>query len=140
MLQPVCSVLLAINSSTPAVLARLLAIYGTPTISGHGSTLSRRGAVSGGTLTVLGPAPRDLPTRIVCHLNVARRQLTITFGANFIALSCRPIATVSTRIAISRRASAQRDGLAPFARVAVACVAHEVMQAMVATRHEVAIA
>jgi hypothetical protein len=141
-LQAVCLVLLAVNGSPLAVIARMLATCrtGTPPMSRHGAILSRHGAVRGGTLTVPGPAPRDLPTRVVCPRAVPRGQLEITFGADLIALGCCPIAPVSTRITASGRTSAPRDALAAFVRVALAGVAHQVVQAGVATCHEIAIA
>jgi hypothetical protein len=123
-LQPVHLVLLAINGGALAVSARLLAICSTATISRHGAILGRRGTISGGTLTVPGPAPSDLPARIVHPRMVVRRQFTITFGANLIALGCHPIATVATHVTTSSGASTQHDGLAAFACVAIARVAH----------------
>jgi len=132
--------LLAVSGGTLAVIARLPAIRGTPTFPSAGATLSRRGAVSGGPLTVLGPPPRDPPARVIHYRSVVCRQLIITFGANLIALGSRSIATVSTRVTTGGRASTPRDGPAAFARVAFACVAHEVMQATVATCLEIAIA
>jgi hypothetical protein len=118
----------------------LLAIRGTLTSGSHGASLSRRGAVSGGALTVLRPAARDLLTRMINHRALARHQLVITFDADLIALGCRPIATVRTGITTSGRASTPPGGLAAFASVAFACVAHEVMLATIATRREIAIA
>jgi hypothetical protein len=123
-LQPVHLVLLAINSSALAVVARLPAICDTPTISRHRAILSRGGTVSGGTLAVRGAAPRDLPASVIHARSVVRRQLKITFGADLIALCCHPIATVSTRIPTSSRVSPQHDALAAFARMVIACVAH----------------
>jgi hypothetical protein len=141
-LQSVYVVLVAANSSALAGVARLLAICGTGTTPHGGlrAILSRGGTVRSGTLTVAGPSPRDLPTRIIYLGSVARRQLAIAFGADLVALDSCSIAVVSTRVTPSGRTSTPRDAPAARVRVAIACIAHEVMQATVATRHEVAIA
>jgi hypothetical protein len=141
-LEPVYVVLAAVNSSALAIIARSLAICrtGTEPLGRHGAIRGRRGTVRGGTLTVPGPASRDLPARTIHPRSVARRQLTVAFGGDLVALGSRSIAAVSTRIATSGRGSTPRDAPAAFLRAAVACIAHQVMNATVATRHEIAIA
>jgi predicted DNA-binding ribbon-helix-helix protein len=139
-LKPVSLVLLAVGGGTLAVIARAAAIYATPTVGRHRPVVRGGGAVGGRSLTVTGSAPRDLATRIIRIRGVARRQLEVTFDTNLIALGCGSIAPVGTCIAASGCPRAAHGAFAAFVRVTVARVAHQVMYATVAARHQIAIA
>jgi hypothetical protein len=145
--------LLTIGGSALAVIARLPTAYGTPTIGRSGAILSRRGAilsrlgailsrlgaVSGGTLTVPGRALGDLPACVI-HPGAVLGKLTVTFHPDLIALVRRFVPSESTHVTPHSRAGTPHDALATFVRVALACVAHPVMQITLAARHEIAVA
>lgn len=140
MRQPVCLVMLALNRRALAVIAGLPAVHGTSTIGRHGAVLRGGGAVGCGPFTVTGPAPRDLSARVIDLRGPARRELTITFLAELIALGRGSIAAVTARITTGGCAGAPRDARAAVLRVAFTRLAHELVKASVAAGHEIAIA
>jgi len=139
-LQPVQLILLALTSSTLAVVARLVAIHGTPAIGRHRAVVGRLGAVVGRMLTVTGAAPRNLPTRVIDVRGVVRRQVEVACDTDLIALGCGSITPVCARVTTGGRARAAHGAFAAFVRVTVACVAHKVVHATVAARHQIAVA
>jgi hypothetical protein len=93
----------SVSGGTFAVIVHLRAIQGTPLVSSQGSSLSRRGAIAGGTLTVRSPAPGDLSARFIHH-GAVRGKLTITADADLIALGCCQVPSASTYITTNSRA------------------------------------
>jgi hypothetical protein len=89
---------------------------------------------------VRGCAPHDLSAPIVDEGASARLEFVVTLGTRLITRGRRPVATVTIRVTASGRAGTACDGLTALARVGGTRVAHEVMQATVPSRLEVAIA
>jgi hypothetical protein len=138
--------LLTVCSSALAVIARLPTTGSTPTVGRsraivcrRGAVLGRRGAVSGGTLTVPGRALGDLSACVIHHAAVLGK-LSITLHPDLIALVRCLVPSESAHVTPHSRASTPHDALAAFVGVALACVAHPVMQITLAARHEVAVA
>ena len=109
----------AVSGSTVAVIAHLPAIQGTPFVRGQGAALSRRGAVTGSTLTVRSPAPGDLSARVIHH-GAVRGKLAIALDTGLIALGCCQVASASVRIATNGGVSTAHATFATFTRAVLA--------------------
>jgi hypothetical protein len=131
--------LLALTRGPFAVGARPLAVYGTTPVGRHGPTLGRCGSVSGGAPAVLGCARHDLASRAVRHNARTHVEFAITLCTRLVAHRSRAVATVTASVTGSRGAGAPRDGLTALARIVVACVAHEIVQAEVAASLQITI-
>lgn len=140
MLRPVGVFLLPITSSPLAIIALALAACRSPALGCCRATLSGLGAISGGTLAALGRPKHDPCAGAPLRGRFSRRQLAITLGADLIALRCRPIAIVRSRITTGGRADTPRLCLLTEAGAASAQPACVVILGLVATLLEDAIA
>jgi hypothetical protein len=135
----VCLGLQAVTGSLLAITGRLLAIH-----RGSSSSLSPRGAVSGGTPAALRGAQYDLRAGhrapILRPGGVTRRQLAITQLGGVIALHRSPIASAGDFITSSSRLHTPQGASMALHGAAIAKPARQVMHVGVPALHEVAIA